>query len=105
MKPQYVRMAQFLWSSENDVISLTFDDIERITLGELPKSANDSRESWSNNPAGFGMTRMWLAAGYKTSRVDIAGKRVTFKRVNHSVSDHCWRRVVKITLGVDLPTR
>ena len=51
------------------------------------------------------MTRMGLAAGYKTSRVDVGGQRVTFERVSQSVPDQCWRRVVKIALGVDLPTR
>ena len=69
----YERMAWFLWSSKDDIIPLTFDEIARIISGDLPKSATNSRESWSNNPGGFGMTRMWLAAGYKTSRVDVGG--------------------------------
>ena len=105
MKPQYERMARFLWSSKDDRVSLTFDEIARIVSGDLPKSARDSRESWSNNPGGFGMTRMWLAAGYKTSKVDIARMRVTFERENQGVPDQCWREVVKIALGVDLPPR
>ena len=99
MKPHYERMAWFLWSSKDDIIPLTFDEIARIISGDLPKSATNSRESWSNNPGGFGMTRMWLAAGYKTSRVDVGGQRVTFERVSQSVPDQCWRRVVKISAG------
>ena len=51
------------------------------------------------------MTRMWLAAGYKTSGLDLTGERVTFNRVNQKVSDSCWRQVVRLALGVDLPTR
>ena len=105
MKPHYERMARFLWLKKDDIIPLTFNEITSIISGDLPKSATISRESWSNNPGGFGMSRMWLAAGYKTSQVDVAGQRVTFERVNQSVRDQCWRRVVKIALGVDLPTR
>ena len=105
MKPHYEQMARYLWSSTDDTICLTFNEIEHIISGELPRNTKLRPESWSNNPGGFGMTRMWLAAGYKTSRTDIGGQRVTFRRVNQHVSDECWRRVIRIALDIDLPAR
>ena len=105
MKPHYEQLARFLWSAGDDAIHLTFDEIEDIVSGDLPPSARKRPESWSNNPGGFGMTRMWLAAGYKTSGLDIAAQRVTFRRVNQRVTDECWRTVIRIALEVDLPAR
>ena len=105
MKPHYERMAQYLWLHEEDTVSLSFDEIERIVAGKLPENTKRRPESWSNNPGGFGMTRAWLAAGYKQSRLDVAGQRVTFKRANQGIPDACWRRVVAIALGIDLPTK
>jgi len=106
MKPHYEQMARFLWSSKEKAISLTFEEIEGIVLGRLPKSARRETASWSNNPGGFGLSRMWLAAGYHSTSIDLRGERVTFHQVKPaSISDSCWRGVVGLALGVDLPVR
>ncbi|MYN66252.1 MAG: hypothetical protein F4X11_14675 [Acidobacteria bacterium] len=105
MKPQYERMARYLWLSGRDTVRLSFDEIENIISGNLPANTRASDTSWSNNPGGFGMTPMWLAAGYKRSDLDLTGEQVTFKRVNQKVSDTCWRKVIRLALNVDLPTR
>lgn len=105
MKPQYEQLARFLWSRGDDTIRLTFDEIEEIVAGVLPPSARKRPESWSNNPGGFGMTRMWLAAGYKATGLDIAAERVTFRCVNQGVAEECWRSVIRIALDIDLAAR
>lgn len=60
---------------------MTFAEIEAVTGHALPASKRYPAW-WSNNPSNNVMTRAWLAAGYQTERVDIAGERLVFRRVS-----------------------
>lgn len=63
---------------------MSFRDIERITGQKLPDSAHRHRPWWSNNPDNSVMTKIWLDAGFKTEQVDMAGRKLVFRRVRRT---------------------
>ena len=64
---------------------MSFADIERVIGLPLPLKAKESRAWWSNNPSNNVMTKVWLGAGYMTERVDIASRRLVFRRAKAGV--------------------
>jgi hypothetical protein len=79
---KYEPLTHFLQSSNEAVIELTFAEMERIIGEKLPASAYKHRALWSNNTVGHVMTQAWVAAGYLSESVDMARKRVTFRRTD-----------------------
>lgn len=78
---KYERLGDFLRSQRAPEVPLTFEEIEEITGVKLPPKSQHHRAWWSNNPSNNVMTKVWLAAGYETTRVDVAGRRLVFRRV------------------------
>jgi hypothetical protein len=76
---KYAPIRSFLQQRAADFVPMTFAEIERVLGFKLPKSKN-LPAWWSNNPTNNVMTNEWLAAGYKTEQVDIAGEKLVFKR-------------------------
>jgi len=76
---KYDPLKSFLLSSGAQEIALDFDEIEALLGAPLPPSQRHAAW-WSNNPANNIMTRVWLEAGYRSERVDIAGRRIVFRR-------------------------
>ena len=76
---KYAPLTTFLAESAQSEIPLGFAEIERVIGHPLPASKKYAAW-WSNNPSNNVMTRAWLAAGYQTERVDIAGERLVFRR-------------------------
>ncbi|HEY0282770.1 MAG TPA: hypothetical protein VGC27_09115 [Rhizomicrobium sp.] len=62
-------------------IPMTFADIEKVTGTKLPPKAQHHRAWWSNNPSNNVMTKVWLNAGYETAQVDMAARKLLFKRM------------------------
>ena len=60
---------------------MTFDDIERVIGSKLPPRASTHRAWFSNNPTSNPMTRAWLAAGYKSADVDMAKRKLVFRKI------------------------
>ena len=60
---------------------LTFSEIEKITGVTLPPKAQHHRAWWSNNAANNVMTKVWLEAGYESSQVDMAARKLVFRRI------------------------
>ena len=79
---KYAPLAAYLRSSGQDSLTMSFDDVGRIIGATLPESARH-RAWWSNNPTNSVMTRAWLDAGYKTEKVDMAGKTLVFVKTGH----------------------
>jgi hypothetical protein len=77
---RYVRLADHLRASGCDVVTMQFAELEAVLGAPLPPSARRHRGWWSNNPSNSGATRVWLAAGYRTADVDMAGERLVFRR-------------------------
>jgi hypothetical protein len=79
---KYAPLTAFLANSHADEIPLGFTDIERIIRDKLPGSAEKFAQWWSNNPKNNVMTRAWLEAGYKSSQIDIKGRRLVFRKAS-----------------------
>lgn len=78
---KYEPFARFLREQRTHEVRLTFGDIERIVGAKLPPSARKQRAWWSNNPDNSVMTKIWLAAGFRSEQVDMAARRLVFRRV------------------------
>jgi hypothetical protein len=77
---KYEALGAFLRAQRTDEVPLSFNEIERITGERLPPSAAKHRPWWSNNANNSVMTRVWLEAGFKTEQVDMAGRKLVFRR-------------------------
>ena len=75
---KYAALEVHLRESGQETVSMTFADIEQIIGSNLPSSAFKYRPWWSNNPSNSVITHSWLAAGYKTANVDMAGRTLVF---------------------------
>ena len=61
-------------------VPMRFAEIEALLGFALPPSSRQHRGWWSNNPINNVMTKAWLAAGYTTRNVDLAGENVVFAK-------------------------
>ncbi|MGE3144534.1 MAG: hypothetical protein AB7K35_03000 [Pseudorhodoplanes sp.] len=108
---KYEPLPQFLAQRETSRIRLEFKAIEKILGFKLPKSAYEYEAWWSNNETGHSHARAWLAAGWRTTDVDIASREVTFVRAashqeaagrNKADPWGCMAGTIKILPGTDL---
>ena len=109
---KYQPLEKFLSRKGVSHIPMTFADIEAIIADRLPPSARKYRAWWSNNPSNSVITYAWLAAGYRTSQVDLASEKLVFMRdradmeKSHPARRHpvfgCMKGVGSLADGVDL---
>jgi hypothetical protein len=78
---KYAPLGDFLRSQHVGLVTVTFDEIERITGTKLPPKAQHHRAWWSNNPSNNVMTKVWLEAGFQTEQVDLGARKLVFRRV------------------------
>jgi hypothetical protein len=78
---KYDVLGQFLKGQPTHEVPVSFGEIERVIGEKLPRSAYVHRPWWSNNPSNSAMTKVWLEAGFRTERVDMAGKKLVFRRI------------------------
>jgi hypothetical protein len=78
---KYQPLEKFLASQRAAEIPMTFADVERILGRPLPPSACDHRPWWANETRGHVHAKAWLNAGYETARVDMAAKKLVFRRI------------------------
>jgi len=88
---KYDALGAYLGKQHAAEVPMTFSEIEKVTGAKLPPKAQHHRAWWSNNPSNNVMTTVWLAAGFETAKVDIAGRKLVFKRIatseRHGLSD------------------
>ena len=77
---KYDALGAYLKNQGRLEIAMSFADIERIVGAKLPTKSQATRAWWSNNPNNNVMTKVWLAAGYRSERVDMRRKRLVFRR-------------------------
>ncbi len=78
---KYEPLQQHLMGQRGLQAPMSFLDIERVLGAPLPRSARRHAPWWANETeGGHVQARAWLEAGWKTSRVDVAGERVVFMR-------------------------
>src|SRR5437763_10248483 len=78
---KYEPLGQFLRDQRTSEVPLTFREIEKITGVKLPPKAQHHRAWWSNNPSNNVMTKVWLNAGFESAQVDMAARKLVFRRV------------------------
>lgn len=88
---KYEPLGEYLRGQDNDLVRMSFADIERVTGVALPPSATRHRPFWSNNPHNSVMTQVWLDAGFESEQVDMVRRTLAFRRV----------REPKVPEGVD----
>lgn len=84
---KYERLGEFLKSQRTKEVPLTFAEIERIIGSKLPPRSPQYPAWWSNNPTNNVMTKVWLAAGFRTEQVDTKARKLVFRRVEPSSAE------------------
>lgn len=79
---KYAPLTSHLNQIGRNCIPMKFSEIERVIGRSLPPSSREHRAWWSNNPSNNVMTKAWLAAGYETEQVNIAGEKLVFRRTS-----------------------
>lgn len=77
---KYDPLGAYLKAQRLSHIPMTFEEIERVIGFSLPPVANGNRAWWSNSPTNNVMTTVWIDAGFKTEQVDMASRRLVFRR-------------------------
>lgn len=78
---KYTPLGSYLADQNATEVPMTFGEIERVIGAKLPPKAQQDRGWWSNNPSNNVLTKVWLEAGFRSERVDIASKRLVFRRL------------------------
>jgi hypothetical protein len=106
---KYEALPQFLARTPAASRRMSFGDIEKVLGFKLPKSAYEHEAWWSNNTTGHSHARAWLKFGWRTEAVDLAGRKVTFRRPEKSAAAPqkrdpwgCMAGTVTILPGTDL---
>lgn len=73
----YAPLTQYLSSSQAVQIALSFDELDKIIVGGLAKSAKKYPSMWINKEESRSWAKSWLDAGRRAS-LDVKGKRVVF---------------------------
>ncbi len=85
---KYYNLYQTLHSCGDEQISLSFKEVEAIIESDLPPSARQNREYWSNRGKGGVQAAAWMDAGFHVKEVDLRTEEITFsKPVLHYVVD------------------
>jgi hypothetical protein len=77
---KYDALGNYLKHQRRDLVPMTFREIEKITGTKLPASSR-YRAWWSNNDFNSVLTKVWIEAGFKSEQVDMAKRKLLFRRV------------------------
>jgi len=78
---KYASLEKYLRDQPWDEVPMSFADIERVIGAKLPPAAQRHRAWWSNNPSNNVMTKVWLNAGFESAQVDMAARKLVFRRI------------------------
>ena len=84
---KYSRLGEFLRSQRAKEVPMTFAEIERVIGDKLPPNSPQYPAWWSNNPSNNVMTKVWLAAGFRTEQVDTKARKIVFRRVEQTSAE------------------
>ncbi len=76
----YEPLGQYLKANGAGHIAMTFREVETVIGRKLPASAYRHRPWWANEARGHSHAKAWLGAGYETEQVDMAAKKLVFRR-------------------------
>jgi hypothetical protein len=83
MAENYALLEKYLRDlpTQQEDITITFESIEQILNGPLPRSAREEYPWWDNQKKGMQVvTNAWMDAGWMVEIVDLQGKWVRFVR-------------------------
>jgi DNA-binding transcriptional regulator YiaG len=81
---KYFPLYTHLYHSGREELTLTLSEIEALLGNHLPASARSQRAWWSNRSTGAVQAAAWLRAGYQAAEVDLAARRITFRKIQHT---------------------
>lgn len=85
---KYIRLTNYLKTSNENCVDLSFSEIESILGFPLNASARKHRAQWSNTTT-ISFPCSWIKAGYKVAAVDIANEEVEFIK-DHSKQENSY---------------
>jgi hypothetical protein len=77
---KYEPLTEFLQKQPGGEVRMSFAQIERVVGFKLPPVAQRHRAWWSNSPTNNVMTRAWLDAGFRSEQVDMAARKLVFRK-------------------------
>lgn len=80
---KYKSLYDYLKEQDTPAVMMTFEEIEELIYGKLPKSAFVYRQWWANG--GHIQADAWMDAGYLVKKVDFKGKTVVFGIANETI--------------------
>lgn len=78
---KYDDLSRFLNSQTTQLVRVDFEVIEEALGFNLPASARKYPEWWANNYGGHVQARAWMDAGWQTEALDLAAKKISFRRL------------------------
>jgi hypothetical protein len=78
---KYQPLTAYLAGSQFAEIPMTFAEVQHVIGAALPRSAMEHRPWWANEARGHVHAKAWLDAGYETAQVDMAGRKLVFRRI------------------------
>lgn len=80
----YTPLCDYFLRLKIDLVTLTFSEIEKITGKSLPQSALKYSSWWANDETHTQAKNGWMAAGWKSSDVNLGTKLIQFNRVDRT---------------------
>ena len=87
MTSKYDSLAQLLSQKDQDMIRMTFEEVEDAIRGKLPPAALEHRAWWANSGSHSHARLGWMKAGYQTSEVDLDKQELVFVRAVETLFD------------------
>jgi hypothetical protein len=81
---KYIPLADYLRGQNRDLVPMSFEEIEKVLGFTLPPSALQHRPWWSNTGGSHVQAKGWLDAGFESEQVDMAARKLVFKRVRRT---------------------
>jgi hypothetical protein len=78
---KYDALGDYLKRQPADRVPMKFTEIEKVIGFKLPASAHKHRPWWGNNARNHVNAKAWLDAGFESEQVDMAGRKLVFRRV------------------------
>ncbi len=83
----YKAIGEYLESLESDAVILTFEEIEELIHGSLPRSASTYGVWWANSETNP-QSRGWVPYGWKVHRIKVEERAVRFLRESGKSKPH-----------------
>jgi hypothetical protein len=77
---KYEKLADYLTGRKEEMLRMTFEQIENLIDGPLPQAAYEHRAWWANSDSNNHAINGWMQAGWETTRVDMDNKELMFVR-------------------------